>query len=304
MSRPVIVGLALREDDAAPIRLAMTLAGLSGAPIALVHALPRETPGRLPVPEYTAAIREAAQEQLRAAIAGLPEGTAASSCLVDGSPSRGLQQAAEELGAVAVVVGSTHHGAIGRVLAGDVAAGLMHDTPCPVAVAPRGYDGADGPLRVGVAYDGSPESDAALAAAVGIAQHTGGGVHAFTVLEPRDWAPLYATPGWVPSPSYERRREETAQTVADHALESLPGGLQGVAELLNGPIVPALADVSERLDLLVCGSRGYGSLHTVASGSVARGLAHRAACPLLVTPRSQTTETRELWAGHAAGQIG
>ena len=129
MSRPVIVGLALREDDAAPIRLALTLAGLSGAPIALVHALPREAPGRLPVPEYTAAIREAAQEKLRAAIAGLPEGTAVSSCLVDGSPSRGLQQAAEELGAVAVVVGSTHHGAIGRVLAGDVAAGLMHDTP-------------------------------------------------------------------------------------------------------------------------------------------------------------------------------
>ena len=230
MSRPVIVGLALREDDAAPIRLALTLAGLSGAPIALVHALPRESPGRLPVPEYTAAIREAAQERLRAAIAGLPAGTAASSCLVDGSPSRGLQEAAEELGAVAVVVGSTHHGAIGRVLAGDVAAGLMHDTPCPVAVAPRGYDGADGPLRVGVAYDGSPESDAALAAAVGIAQHTGGRVHAFTVLEPQDWAPLYATPGWVPSPAYERQREETAQTTADHALESLPGGLQGAAE--------------------------------------------------------------------------
>ena len=142
---------------------------------------------------------------------------------------------------MAVVVGSTHHGAIGRVLAGDVAAGLMHDTPCPVAVAPRGYDSANGPLRIGVAYDGSPESDAALAAAVGIARHTGGGVHAFTVLEPPDWAPLYATPGWVPSPSYERRREETAQTVADHALESLPAGLQGVAELLNGPIVQALA---------------------------------------------------------------
>ena len=52
----------------------------------------------------------------------------------------------------------------------------------------------------------------------------------------------------------------------------------------------------------MCGSRGYGSLHTVASGSVARGLAHRAACPLLVTPRSQTTETRDVWAGHPAGQ--
>ena len=304
MSRPVIVGLALREDDAAPIRLGLTLAGLSGAPIVLVHALPREAPGRVPVPEYTAAIRESAQDKLRAAVAALPQGTAASTCVVDGSPSHGLQEAAEEMGAVAVVVGSTHHGTIGRVLAGDVAAGLMHDTPCPVAVAPRGYDTADAPLRIGVAYDGSPESDAALAAAVGIAQHTGGGVHAFTVLGPQDWAPLYATPGWVPSPAYERQRTETAQTTADRALESLPAGLQGAAEVLTGPLVPALADVSEGLDLLLCGSRGYGPLHTVASGSVARGLAHRAACPLLVTPRSQTTETRDLWAGHAAGQIG
>ena len=74
MSRPVIVGLALREDDAAPIRLGLTLAGLSGAPIALVHALPREAPGRVPVPEYTAAIREAGAGQLRAAIAALPAG--------------------------------------------------------------------------------------------------------------------------------------------------------------------------------------------------------------------------------------
>jgi nucleotide-binding universal stress UspA family protein len=304
MSRPVIVGLALREDDPAPIRLGLALAGLSGAPIVLVHALPREAPGRLPVPEYTAMMREAAQDKLRAAVDALPDGTAASTCVVDGSPSHGLQEAAEELGAVAVVVGSTHRGRLGRVLGGHVAAGLMHDTPCPVAVAPRGYEPSDIPRRIGVAYDGSPESDAALSAAVGIAQQTGGGVHAFTVLEPPHWAPLYATPGSVPSPAYELQRQETAQTTADHALESFPSGLQGVAELLNGPIVDALAGVSERLDLLVCGSRGYGPLHTVASGSVARGLALEAACPVLVTPRSQTVETRDLWAGHAAGHVG
>ncbi len=301
MSRPVIVGLALREDDAAPIRLASTLAGLSGAPIALVHALPREAPGRLPVPEYTAAIREAAQEQLHAAIAQLPEGSDVKSCVVDGSPSRGLQEAANELGAVAVVVGSTHHGPVGRVLAGDVASGLMHDTPCPVAVAPRGYEGGNTLQRIGVAYDASPESDTALATAIGIAQHTRGGVHALTVLEPPEWAPLYASPGWVPSPAYQRLREETAQLTADHALEAIPSGIQGVAEVLNGPIAEALAGVSDRLDMLVCGSRGYGALHSVARGSVARGLAHRAACPLLVTPRSQTTAAGDLWTGHADG---
>jgi hypothetical protein len=38
MTAPIVIGLALRDDDAAPLALGRTLARLSGAPLALVSA--------------------------------------------------------------------------------------------------------------------------------------------------------------------------------------------------------------------------------------------------------------------------
>jgi len=172
--------------------------------------------------------------------------------VADGSPAGVMHRLAGELGAAAVVVGSTHRGAVGRVLIGDVAAGLLHGAPCPVLVAPRGYDAAGAQLhRIGVAYDGNPESDDAL--------------------------------------------RERAQSTAERALESVPEGMLASSEVLHGRVVPALAGVSHELDLLVCGSRGYGALRSVAAGGVSRGLAHEAACPLLFVPRRPTATAASLW---------
>jgi nucleotide-binding universal stress UspA family protein len=302
MSSPIIVGVALREDDAAPVALARTLAGVSDRPLVLAHVMPRDVPGRLHVPEYTQAQRETVQHRLRSVAAALPGDRVAETYIVEGSPARGLQELAEELEPAAVVVGSTHHGVIGRVLAGDVAAGLLHDTPCPVAIAPR--DHAEHAIeRIGAAYDGSPESDAALAAAAGIAGRVGAKVHAYTVLESPDWGPPYVAPGWIPSPTDERERREATQAAADRALAAIPEELRGGAEVIDGAVAHALAELSARLDLLVCGSRGFGPLRAVAMGSVARGLAHHASCPLLVVPRSVTDQTQRLWGAPTAESI-
>ena len=55
---------------------------------------------------------------------------------------------------------------IGRVMLGDDTRAALNGAPCAVAVAPRGYGEAPLPLaRIGVAYNGSPESVAALAEA-------------------------------------------------------------------------------------------------------------------------------------------
>jgi nucleotide-binding universal stress UspA family protein len=43
---------------------------------------------------------------------------------------------------------------------------------------------------------------------------------------------------------------------------------------------------SERLDLLVLGSRGYGPLGAVVLGSVSNALVRTANCPIVVVPRS------------------
>ena len=54
-------------------------------------------------------------------------------------------------------------------------------------------------------------------------------------------------------------------------------------ELLEGDVVDELAALDEHeVDLLVCGSRGYGPVRRVLLGGVLRRLIRRAACPVVV----------------------
>jgi nucleotide-binding universal stress UspA family protein len=90
-----------------------------------------------------------------------------------------------------IVVGSAHHGRVGRVLAGDVTAGTLHGAPCPVLVAPRGHvERAGGLQAIGVGFDGSPESQAAVELAHGIARAVGEAVEAGRSFHGRDPRPL------------------------------------------------------------------------------------------------------------------
>jgi len=72
----------------------------------------------------------------------------------------GLLNAAEELGAQVLVVGSSPNGALGQVVLGSTTDWLLHSSPVPVAISPRGYRGArSGKLaRITCAYSGTPES--------------------------------------------------------------------------------------------------------------------------------------------------
>jgi len=90
----------------------------------------------------------------------------------------GLNDVAVEEGAAAVVVGSSHRGALGRVLFGTDAEHLARIISCPVAVAPRGFAGryAARLRRIEAEFDGSPQSRRALDLAARIAQSGGGSV--------------------------------------------------------------------------------------------------------------------------------
>jgi nucleotide-binding universal stress UspA family protein len=101
------------------------------------------------------------------------------------TPAEGLHRLAFEHDVDALVVGSSHRGAPGRILPGSVTERALHLSPCAVLVAPAGYaadtDGGRRPLRrIGVAYDGSAEAIVALAEAERLA--TGrDGVHVRTI---------------------------------------------------------------------------------------------------------------------------
>ena len=76
------------------------------------------------------------------------------------SVSGGLVEVVDELGADLLVLGSSANGQLGQVVVGSTADRLLHSSPVPVAIAPRGYRGARAGVltRITCGYPGTPES--------------------------------------------------------------------------------------------------------------------------------------------------
>lgn len=193
------------------------------------------------------------------------------------SVGRGLHELAESEGADLLVLGSSHRGMLGRVLVGDQTRAALNGAPCAVAVAPAGYHDHFGAVRrIGVGYDGSPESEMALEVARRLAAAHDAELSACTAVS----VPLPTIgPGPLPlsdviEPLLHNARERIAE-------------LGGVApEAGYGPPLEVLASYSGTVDLLVVGSRSYGALGRLVHGSTSDDLTRAARCALLVLPRS------------------
>jgi nucleotide-binding universal stress UspA family protein len=200
------------------------------------------------------------------------------------SAPRGLDQLADAEDVDLVVVGSTHRGKIGRVLFGSVGERLLYGAPCPVAVAPRGYAGADHRLAtIGVAYDGSEESKLALAEARGLAGALGAKLRLITVIN--EWP-------YVPESSPSRSLEEFMEVVREEHREIQKQAIAELGDALEVDTFVGEGDPDEvlvaqgaELDLLVMGSRGYGPIRRTLLGGVSAKVMRMAPCPVVVVPR-------------------
>jgi nucleotide-binding universal stress UspA family protein len=200
------------------------------------------------------------------------------------SPSRALVELAETGDYDLAVVGSTHRGKAGRVLAGTTADALLHAGLCPVAVAPLGYRerAAGGLDRIGVAFDGSDPSRDALFAGHRLAAGHGAELVVLRCFSP---VPVVATVGIGYGVAIdERDLRDSAQAELDEAVTSLGDDVRVTGELLDGDAGTVLAERSGRLDLLVVGSKGHGALGRVLLGSVSHQLMCTSASPVLVVP--------------------
>jgi len=191
---------------------------------------------------------------------------------------RGLHVLAERLGADLLVVGSTEHGLLGRVFMADDTRAALSGAPCAVAIAARGYRHPPHALEtLGVGYDGSPESELALATARELAAQHRATIWALEVVsleDVRDETPIPAD--WPEGTS--RLIHQTTER-----LRELGDDVQGDA-VYGGPR-EELTKFADGLDLLVIGSRGYGPLGRLFHGGVSDYLSRHAPCPLLILPR-------------------
>jgi nucleotide-binding universal stress UspA family protein len=284
MFRTVVIGFDGSEQGRDALALARALGGPEAKMIAacVYPYEPAHTGAPVANLDYERSLREAAEAVLSQA-----DGASETRVIPCGSPARGLHDLAEEVGADLIVAGSTHHGAVGKVIVGSVGEKLLQGSPCPVAIAPKGFASeAARPFEtIAIAYDGSPESEQALALATLLAQRSGSAVRLFTAVPSlaRESAMFPSEDGW------SRHREKLlsrTQERLDAAVRSVPETLDADGVLLYGAPAEAIADKArESADVLVMGSRGYGKVRGVFLGRVSAELARSAPCPMIVAPR-------------------
>jgi nucleotide-binding universal stress UspA family protein len=197
-----------------------------------------------------------------------------------------LVAAAEAEDADLIVVGSSHHGPVGRVVMGSVGTALIQGAPCAVAVAPLEYSARDGsPLsKIGVAFNGSPEAWSAFDAAVGIAERADASLTVITVADFPTYGYAAAWAVYTAGELADAEEKEKKQ-VLELALSRTPDGLSVEGRLLTGSAGEMLSEASGDFDLMLVGSRSYGPIGRTLLGGVATHLIHSAACAVLVLPR-------------------
>jgi nucleotide-binding universal stress UspA family protein len=295
-----------RSEDAIAFGRALALA--SRAPVILATA--HQTEPRQPrLDGYLAygGLREEAEAMLaRYALLLLDVGDVELRLLADHSPARALRTAAEQAGAGIIVVGSSHVGRLGRVLPGSTAERLLHGAPCPVAVVPIGF-GAHGlpetPV-IGCGYQTTDDGAVALGAAEELAVALGGSLQVMQVVEPLS---LLYDAGELPlnMPEIDARMRADADRALTERVGHLSAQLRHVeGTICVGKAADRLVALTEAVDVMVVGSRGYNPLKAVLLGGVSGQVIRSAACPVIVVPRGAHSAVGSLFGPSAVADSG
>ena len=280
-----------RGQDA--LALGRRLAKASGDRLVVTCIHPQEAAHSLGAldTEWVAYLREQATETIEEAkaVPGAPEGVDTAYEIRGAfSASRGLDGLAEEYDADTIVIGSGRRAARRRARPGSTGHRLLQGSASAITVAPRNYrdTSSDTLARIGCAYIDTPDGQVALQRAISLAERSGASLHLFTVSARRAerFAPLV---GQDVEDGYLLEAGAGFQAALDRAAASVPDGVEAQATLLTGDVAEALGALDDRdIDLLVCGSRGYGPVSRVLLGGVSARLIRHAATPVLVVPRS------------------
>jgi nucleotide-binding universal stress UspA family protein len=282
----LIAGYDGSDHAADGLALAELLCDVTGAELLVAAVVPHEFPYVPGTPEREQELRSRAHDMLVEAVAESDRVTAR--VVAARAAAHGLHDLAESEQADAIVVGSSRHGPVGRVLAGSVASRLLHGAPCPVAVAPAGYRERErsGLRVVGCAFDGSDEARRAARHAEYLARRAGATLRLLAVHEPELICGIDQVPGAYDSLELAKfERERLGKELEEAARRAAPG-VEVQHDLLEGSAVDALSDAAAGdVDLLVVGSRAYGPVRRVLLGGVSSGLVRSSPAAVLAVPR-------------------
>ena len=297
----ILIGVDGSERSEDAVAFGRSLARAADAPVILAMAR-RSEPLRPGAEEHEASLREDAERTL-ARLAAALDGVRDLELLplvANTSPAHALQAIAEEEQAGIIVVGSSHTGRFGRVLPGSTAERLLHGAPCPVAVVPLGYRTRATPAHpvIGCAYRPTEDGSAALGAAEELALALSASLQVMQVIEPLahvyDSAEMPLNLPEINASIYADTERSLTERVA-----RLSARLDSEGTVHSGRPADVLIALSETVDLLVIGSRGYGPVKAVLLGGVSGQVIRAAACPVIVVPRQATSALGSVFAAAA-----
>jgi nucleotide-binding universal stress UspA family protein len=286
-SAPKLIGVAV--DGHASGRDAVTLSSLLaralGAELMLIAI--HEEPV-LPIALPGAMSWKTIEEQTRAMLAKTRDSLAPEARIMvqaDTLVWRGLCHVVQHEHRDLLVVGSAQDADAGSVRLGKRADELLGHLECPLAVAPSGFrERAEQRLdRIGVGFDDSPESWAALDLAASIASSTGA---ALEVREAIDDGVAGGLRTEQVLPEGDAITERQLASAYERGLAAISGlGVSANLEVEVGMPTDVLASMCEEVDLLVFGSGHSAPAGRVQPGKTGRALLRLARCAVLLAPR-------------------
>jgi nucleotide-binding universal stress UspA family protein len=299
----IVVGFAPDGHGRAVLHLAAMLARSSGDDLLLCAVVPQQwppSPARVDA-EYQEHLDATASDALEQARARLPADVPVMLLVHHArSAPAGMLEVADGHEATVIVVGSSMHGGAGYVSLGSVSSRLLHSSPIPVAVAPRGFRARPDARvrRVTAAFGGAQGGDDLVVAAAAVAAGVGATLRlaSFAV---RARAPVTAGVGRGPEDAMIEQWVQEIRTAGQEALERVgglptsPTGLEAVVG--HGETWDeALEDVEwDDGDVLVVGSSSIGPVARVFLGSRATKIVRHSPVPVVVVPREAAAEIAE-----------
>jgi nucleotide-binding universal stress UspA family protein len=248
--------------------------------------------------EYREYLQQAAERALDGARSRLPADLPATFVVHHArSAPAGLLEVAEEHDASLIVVGSSSAGGVGHVTLGSASSRLLHSSPVPVAVAPRGFRCPPDArvARVTAAFGGSEGAENLVIAAAGVAAGVGAGLRLASFV-------VRARPPYTSGVG----TEADEAMVADWVREIEAAGRAALEKVSDLPAVPrdletvvgrgesweeGLEDVEwQGGDVLVVGSSSIGPVARVFLGSRATKIVQHSPVPVVVVPRGAVAE--------------
>jgi nucleotide-binding universal stress UspA family protein len=291
----VVVGCTPKESGSAALQMAGVLARSTGEDVVVAVVVAAAWPPsteRVDA-DYRAYLTQRGEQSLAQAREWMPSDVKTTFVLHQAtSIPTGLLEVADEHQAGVLVLGSSDSGGLGTVALGSVADSLVHSSPVPVALAPRGFQAEpDSRIRrVTVAFGGTAKDRSLVLTAADYAVRMASSlrVASFSVRPRKLFAATLAGAG--EDLVVDKWSRQTSEVINDELeqVRSLPEVPRPLEVVIGDGYGwrEAMGQARWSLgDLLLVGSSSHGPLASVFLGSRSSKIVRHAPVPVMILPR-------------------